>query len=237
MLVRYLFFLICLTSIVILHWFVSEEWMQRHRSSYIELNHYDSKGWYGSNGVRIDEARLDVDAVICLEINGATSIKKHYGADTVFIVYVHRDLEKIADALHHRVETGEMTQAQFEERLDKIVDEMDQRCSEQVDFEINNDGTPEDAVQQVLDFVANGYDCEPGNIYDKNHDLLFLTNNEGDDVFFLILEKIKYNDDDYQVVVDEQELDGDVELALLVLLVDLKRVEKYKKALSILENE
>lgn len=136
--------------------FVSKEYFKTHADEYIETNVFRGGHLYGSNAMRIDRARANADAVICVEINGARAIKKYYG-DLAHIIYIHRDLDKIFAALDERLKNGDMTSEEVAERKEKILLEIKSRDNEAVEYEVDNNGTPEESVLQVRKYAENGY--------------------------------------------------------------------------------
>lgn len=136
--------------------FVSRDYFKLHADEYIETNVFRSGHIYGSNAMRINKARANADAVICVEINGAKAIKKYYG-DLAHIIYIHRDLDKIYAVLDERLANGDMTSDEVTERKEKILQEIESRNSELVEFEVDNNGSLDDSLLQVKQFVENGY--------------------------------------------------------------------------------
>jgi guanylate kinase len=107
--------------------FVSEQFFRESIDSYVEYNEYDNH-LYGSNGTRIADA-LDsgkADVVICLDINGAKALKKHYG-DQVRVIYVHRVIEKIYAAIDERVANGEITVESAVHRKEQVLRDIESR--------------------------------------------------------------------------------------------------------------
>lgn len=135
--------------------FVSKEYIETHADEYIETNVFRGGHIYGSNARRIDSARANADAVICVEINGGMAIKKYYG-DFAHIIYIHRDLDKIYTVFDERLKNGDMTIEEVAERKEKILSEIEARNSKSVEFEVDNNGTIEESLLQIIDYVKNG---------------------------------------------------------------------------------
>lgn len=129
--------------------FVTKQFFRDNIDHYIEFNEYDHHV-YGSNGKRIKNA-LDggkADVVICLDINGAKALKKHYG-DKVRVIYVHRDIEKIYAAIDERAANGEITAESAVHRKEQVLKDIQCRNDPVIDFEVDNNGTLEDSVEQL----------------------------------------------------------------------------------------
>ncbi len=129
--------------------FVSDQFFRDNLSHYVEYNEYDQH-LYGSNGTRIEKA-LDNgngDCVICLDINGATALKNHYG-DKVRVIYVHRDIDKIYAAIDERVANGEITAEGAEHRKKQVLKDIECRSSSVIDFEVDNNGTLSNSIEQL----------------------------------------------------------------------------------------
>lgn len=129
--------------------FVSEQFFRENIDSYVEYNEYDHH-LYGSNRTRIADALNDgkADVVICLDINGAKALKKHYG-EQVRVIYVHRDIEKIYAAIDERVANGEITAESAVHRKEQVLRDIESRNDSVVDFEIDNNGTIEASLKQL----------------------------------------------------------------------------------------
>ena len=133
--------------------FVSRDYFELHADDYIETNIFRSGYIYGSNAMRINKARANADAVICVEINGAKAIKEYYG-DLAHIIYIHRDLDKIYAVLDERLANGDMTLDEVTERKEKILLEIESRSSDLVEFEIDNNGTLENSIGQLKEIMG-----------------------------------------------------------------------------------
>ena len=136
--------------------FVTKEYFKTHADEYIETNEFRGGHIYGSNALRIDNARANADAVICVELNGAKAIKELY-CNLAHIIYIHRGLNKIFAVLDERVQNGDMTFLEATERKEKIRLEIMARDSDLVEFEVDNNGSIEDSVIQIREYVKNGY--------------------------------------------------------------------------------
>jgi guanylate kinase len=134
--------------------FVSEQFFRESIDSYVEYNEYDNH-LYGSNGTRIADA-LDsgkADVVICLDINGAKALKKHYG-DQVRVIYVHRVIEKIYAAIDERVANGEITVESAVHRKEQVLRDIESRNDPAIDFEVDNNGTLENSINQLKEIMG-----------------------------------------------------------------------------------
>ena len=134
--------------------FVSEQFFRENIDSYVEYNEYDNH-LYGSNGTRIADA-LDggkADVVICLDINGAKALKKHYG-EQVRVIYVHRDIEKIYDAIDERVANCEMTAESAVHRKEQVLRDIESRNDSAIDFEVDNNGTLDNSIGQLKEIMG-----------------------------------------------------------------------------------
>lgn len=129
--------------------FVSEQFFRDNIDNYVEHNEYDNH-LYGSNGTRIANA-LDggkADVVICLDINGAKALKKHYG-DQVRVIYVHRDIEKIYAAIDERVANGEITAKSAVHRKEQVLRDIESRNDPVIDFEVDNNNSLDSSLIQL----------------------------------------------------------------------------------------
>ena len=129
--------------------FVSEQFFRENIDSYVEYNLYDQH-LYGSNGTRIADA-LDggkADVVICLDINGAKALKRHYG-DQVKVIYVRRDVEKIYAAIDERVANGEITAESAVHRKEQVLRDIESRNDPVIDFEVDNNGALDYSIGQL----------------------------------------------------------------------------------------
>lgn len=134
--------------------FVSEQFFRDNIASYVEYNEYDNN-LYGSNGKRIADA-LDggkADVVICLDINGAKALKKHYG-EQVRVIYVHRDIEKIYTAIDERVANGEITAESAVHRKEQVLRDIESRNDPAIDIEVDNNGTLESSINQLKEIMG-----------------------------------------------------------------------------------
>lgn len=134
--------------------FVSDLFFHENIDTYIEYNEYDHN-FYGSNGTRIADALEGgkADVVICLDINGAKSLKKHYG-EQVRVIYVHRDIEKIYAAIDERVANGEITAESAVHRKEQVLRDIESRNDPAIDFEIDNSGTLENSINQLKEIMG-----------------------------------------------------------------------------------
>lgn len=129
--------------------FVSEQFFRDNIDNYVEHNEYDNH-YYGSNGARIANA-LDggkADVVICLDINGAKALKKHYG-EQVIVIYVHRDIEKIYAAIDERVANGEITAESAVHRKEQVLRDIESRNDPAIDFEVDNNNSIDFSLIQL----------------------------------------------------------------------------------------
>ena len=133
--------------------FVSEQFFRDNIASYVEYNEYDNH-LYGSNGTRIANALEGgkADVVICLDINGAKALKKHYG-EQVRVIYVHRDIEKIYAAIDERVANGEITAESAVHRKEQVLRDIESRNDPAIDIEVDNNGTLESSINQLKEIM------------------------------------------------------------------------------------
>ena len=66
-------------------------------------------------------------------------------------------INKIFAVLDERVQNGDMTFLEATERKEKIRLEIMARDSDLVEFEVDNNGSIEDSVIQIREYVKNGY--------------------------------------------------------------------------------
>lgn len=133
--------------------FISDQFFHENIDSYVEYNEYDNH-LYGSNGTRIADA-LDsgkADVVICLDINGAKALKKHYG-EQVRVIFVHRDIEKIYAAIDERVANSEITAESAVHRKEQVMRDIESRNDPAIDFEVDNNGTLESSIGQLKEIM------------------------------------------------------------------------------------